>query len=144
MDVISDLRVARENTLKIRDIVRMGDAALHFPRRIKADLWTLESLLQQVSGNPTITVDFPELCAYDRISSNLSSLHSPNKQHQTGVLRLLDSQFRLLRGDISGVLRDAVRPISSLGLIVHGTNWGEKRRLVRNKSPTPIRIYYHA
>ncbi|KAH8430071.1 uncharacterized protein LDX57_007742 [Aspergillus melleus] len=70
---------------------------------------------------------------------------SSNSHHQEGILRLLDSQFRLLREDTSGLLRDAVRlVVEHWETIVSETNWGDKRKLIRNGSPTPMRIYYCA
>ncbi|KAL4804436.1 P-loop containing nucleoside triphosphate hydrolase protein [Aspergillus unguis] len=65
--------------------------------------------------------------------------------HQQGILRLLDSQFRLLREDTSGLLRDAVRMIvENWNTLTQEGNWGAKRLLIRRESPTPLRIYYGA
>ncbi|KAL3446759.1 hypothetical protein BJX65DRAFT_318478 [Aspergillus insuetus] len=70
---------------------------------------------------------------------------SSNAHHQEGILRLLDSQFRLLREDTSGLLRDAVRLVAvHWETIVDDSNWAAKRKLIRNQSPTPMRIYYAA
>lgn len=73
------------------------------------------------------------------------SLYSADKHHEEGIRRLLDTQFRLLREDTSGVLRDAVRLIlTHWETIVHGSTWQEKRKVLRVKSPTPVRVYYGA
>ncbi|KAJ0417154.1 hypothetical protein BJY00DRAFT_325758 [Aspergillus carlsbadensis] len=70
---------------------------------------------------------------------------SSDAHHQKGILRLLDSQFRLLREDTSGLLRDAVRLVADhWETIVADSNWAAKRKLIRNQSPTPMRIYHSA
>lgn len=73
------------------------------------------------------------------------SFKLPGGHHREGIRRLLDTQFRLLREDTSGVLRDAVRiVIENWNIIVHGSDWTAKGKLLRQKSPTPVRIYYDA
>lgn len=69
----------------------------------------------------------------------------PSKHHQTDLLRLLDSQFRLLREDTSGLLRDTVRMIlDNWKTLVHNPDWSVKRKILRNQSATPVRIYFDA
>ncbi|KAL4885988.1 hypothetical protein BJY04DRAFT_230198 [Aspergillus karnatakaensis] len=69
---------------------------------------------------------------------------SVNSHHQKGISRLLDSQFRLLREDTAGLLRDAVRMVVNHWETITSDDWGAKRKLIRNESPTPMRIYYGA
>ncbi|KAF3937521.1 hypothetical protein ABW19_dt0208308 [Dactylella cylindrospora] len=65
--------------------------------------------------------------------------------HEVGIRRLLDSQFRLLREDTSGQLRDAIRFIvSNWDELNSPGNWADKRQLIRNHSPTPLRLYLGA
>ncbi|KAK6532447.1 hypothetical protein TWF281_006635 [Arthrobotrys megalospora] len=69
--------------------------------------------------------------------------------HQQGIQRLVDIQFRLLREDTSGQVRNATRfvfkhweqitaPFSS------SAEWQAKRKLIRDGCPTPLRLYYGA
>jgi hypothetical protein len=68
-----------------------------------------------------------------------------HKHHQSGILRLLDSQFRLLREDTSGLVRDSIRLIlDHWRIFAHNPDWTLKRRILREKSPTPIRIFSNA
>ncbi|CRG91157.1 Helicase required for RNAi-mediated heterochromatin assembly 1 [Talaromyces islandicus] len=68
-----------------------------------------------------------------------------HRHHQSGIRRLLDSQFRLLREDTCGLLRDSVRLILAYWRIfAHNPDWVLKRRILREKSPTPIRIFSNA
>src|SRR6202000_3132112 len=61
-------------------------------------------------------------------------------------LRLLDTHFRLLREDTSGLVRDSIRLILDNWEMFASTegDWKMKRKLLRNKSPTPVRIYSDA
>lgn len=73
------------------------------------------------------------------------SLYSQKGYHVKGIRLLLDSHFRLLREDTSGVLRDSVRVIlEHWETLVHGIRWQDKRNLLRSHCPTPARIYYGA
>ncbi|QKX54498.1 uncharacterized protein TRUGW13939_01585 [Talaromyces rugulosus] len=68
-----------------------------------------------------------------------------HKHHQSGILRLLDSQFRLLREDTSGLIRDSIRLIlDHWRIFAHNPDWTLKRRILHEKSPTPIRIFSNA
>lgn len=155
-----------ENLRKIADILALGDSiAIAKPCTVAADLRS-----QQQDCFP---VDFPgDLSEFGprhdndhtqiediRILPTISEIYSqrkdflptrdaytlPSGHHQEGIFRLLDSQFRLLREDTSGLLRDAIRLIvEHWNTIVHDTNWGAKRKLLRQNSPTPMRIYYDA
>lgn len=69
-------------------------------------------------------------------------LKGVNSQHHLqGIHRLLDSQFRLLREDTSGQLRDGVRHlIDNWKILVTGKDAKAKRR-VQRQCQTRIRIY---
>lgn len=68
-----------------------------------------------------------------------------HRHHESGIRRLLDSQFRLLREDTSGLLRDSIRLILAYWRIfAHNPDWTLKRKILREKSPTPIRIFSNA
>ncbi|RAH69049.1 uncharacterized protein BO66DRAFT_421080 [Aspergillus aculeatinus CBS 121060] len=63
-------------------------------------------------------------------------------QHETGIRRLLDNQFRLLREDTAGLLRDSIRLIlHNWDVLVHQPDWRLKRRILRDSDITPARIY---
>ncbi|EWC45321.1 hypothetical protein DRE_00720 [Drechslerella stenobrocha 248] len=69
--------------------------------------------------------------------------------HQEGIQRLVDIQFRLLREDTAGQLRDAARfVIKHWSALIAPTptpgDWSAKRKLIREGSPTPIRLYFGA
>lgn len=69
----------------------------------------------------------------------LKGVNSPH--HMRGIHRLLDSQFRLLREDTSGQLRDGVRHLlDNWNVLVTGTDAKAKRK-VQRQSQTRIRIY---
>jgi hypothetical protein len=152
-----------ESLRKVADILAMGDKI--------ASLGSSGKASSSMSGKNEL-VDFPGNLAqlgprHDndyaliediRILPTLSEIYSQRKDflprrddrsssshHQEGILRLLDSQFRLLREDTSGLLRDAVRLVTDYWeTIVANSNWAAKRKLIRNESPTPMRIYYSA
>ncbi|KAK6332445.1 hypothetical protein TWF696_003159 [Orbilia brochopaga] len=70
-----------------------------------------------------------------------------SQHHQEGVRRLIDIQFRLLREDTSGQLRDAARFILQYwneltAPVLTPRDWSVKRKLVRDLSPSPIRMYF--
>lgn len=72
----------------------------------------------------------------------LKGVNSPH--HLRGIHRLLDSQFRLLREDTSGQLRDGVRHLlDNWNVLVTGTDQKAKRK-VQRQSQTRIRIYDRA
>ena len=161
-------RLARENLSKAQDIFESGDS---FTANVqKVDRGRIKTNQFQ----PAATVDFPgELSPsgirHDndhaaipdiRILPTLSeiwysqrpdflpnkdALYSPDQHHEKGIRRLLDSQFRLLREDTSGVLRDSLRVVlDNWETLVHGTRWQDKRKILRTHCPTPVRIYYGA
>ncbi|KAE8381131.1 hypothetical protein BDV26DRAFT_256154 [Aspergillus bertholletiae] len=160
------LHSAGENMSKIRDIFETGDkTATYVP---KTNTHSSEGQLAQSE------VDLPgglsksgprhdndhESISHIQILPTLSeiwcsrgadflptrgSLYTSGGHHEKGVRRLLDTNFRLLREDTSGILRDAIRTIiEHWETLVHGTQWQEKRKLLRTHSPTPVRIYYGA
>ncbi|KAF3908937.1 hypothetical protein ABW21_db0204613 [Orbilia brochopaga] len=68
--------------------------------------------------------------------------------HQHGVKRLIDIQFRLLREDTSGQLRDATRFIlrhwnEIAPPPLTPRDWQAKRKLVRDHCPSPFRMYFN-
>lgn len=101
------------------------------------------ALISDIRILPTLS----EILCNER-SDFLPMRHDPNfpsKHHETGILRLLDSQFRLLREDTSGVLRDSIRSIlKNWNTLVHNPDWRTKRKILRDQSPTPVRIYFAA
>ncbi|EPS35125.1 hypothetical protein H072_11452 [Dactylellina haptotyla CBS 200.50] len=67
--------------------------------------------------------------------------------HQHGIQRLVDIQFRLLREDTSGQLRNSCRFILKHWeeVITPATkpgDWQAKRKLIREGCTTPIRLYF--
>ncbi|OGM45678.1 hypothetical protein ABOM_005445 [Aspergillus bombycis] len=160
------LRLARENMLKIQDIFGTGDRiSAYVP---KADIDPSEKQQSQPEVDPpgelskygprhnndhasisniNILPTLSEILHSQRLDflPTRDSLYTPDRHHEKGVRQLLDTHFRLLREDTSGILRDAVRVIiDHWEALVHGTRWQEKKRLLRTHSPTPVRIYYGA
>ncbi|RAK85590.1 hypothetical protein BO79DRAFT_272852 [Aspergillus costaricaensis CBS 115574] len=160
------LQRAYEDILKIRDILSMGDS---IPITQKPD--ELQTIRTNQKGSTRHIVDLPgELSElgprHDNDKSAISDIQIlPTKSeilnddrpeflparcatdssimhHERGIRRLLDSQFRLLREDTSGVLREGIRLIiHTWKLIVHGTDWRLKRKFLRDNMPTPVRVY---
>ncbi|KAL4908894.1 hypothetical protein BDW74DRAFT_187382 [Aspergillus multicolor] len=98
-----------------------------------------------LSGDIRILPTPSEIYHQERADFLPTRITSSNSHHQEGILRLLDSQFRLLREDTSGQVRDAVRLIANhWNIIAHDTNWATKRKIIRRERPTPLRIYYSA
>ncbi|KAI9862170.1 MAG: hypothetical protein M1813_004946 [Trichoglossum hirsutum] len=70
------------------------------------------------------------------------SFSSPSLHHEMGILRLLDTQFRLLREDTSGVLRNSISLIlENWDVFSNNPDFRIKRKILRDQSPTPARIY---
>jgi hypothetical protein len=166
-----DVRSAHENILKIKDILSMGDA-ISTSKAANIRPTTTSRQQQLECRSPELSVDLPgelsqlgprhdndhALISDIRILPTLSEILSDkridflptrrnpisaSKHHQTGILRLLDSQFRLLREDTSGLLRDSIRLIlENWNTLVHNPDWRIKRKILRNGSPTPVRIYF--
>ncbi|KAH8703337.1 hypothetical protein BGW36DRAFT_443478 [Talaromyces proteolyticus] len=68
----------------------------------------------------------------------------PKQHHESGISRLVDSQFRLLREDTCGLIRDSVRSVlRNWQVLVHGRDWKLKRQILSHQSPTPIRLYFN-
>lgn len=162
-DISNDaLRSAHENMLKVQAILSMshnitasippkpnsefqpvrppvdlpGDRSRLGPRHDNdheniAHIRTLPTISEILAERP----DFlPERDTFDDSS-----------HHETGILRLIDTQFRLLRQDTSGVLRNAIQFIlTHWNQLVHTADWRRRRRLLREESPTPIRIFSNA
>ncbi|GLA58227.1 hypothetical protein AtubIFM54640_007373 [Aspergillus tubingensis] len=160
------LQRAYEDVVKIRDILSMGDS---IPISQKPD--KLQTIRTNQKGSTRHIVDLPgELSElgprHDNDKSAISDIQIlPTKSeilnadrpeflparcatdssimhHERGIRRLLDSQFRLLREDTSGVLREGIRLIiHTWEQIVHGTDWRLKRKFLRDNMPTPVRVY---
>ncbi|KAF3927954.1 hypothetical protein ABW20_dc0108760 [Dactylellina cionopaga] len=65
-----------------------------------------------------------------------------DQHHLHGIQRLIDVQFRLLREDTCGMLRDSCRFIAKhLDELLTPGDWKSKRRLLRDGCSTPIRLY---
>ncbi|XHG03912.1 hypothetical protein AWENTII_007198 [Aspergillus wentii] len=158
------IRLIHENLLKIKDILSMGDSILvskgtNVPQQktIPEPVVDLPGELSEFGprhdNDHALISDIRILPTINEIISTerddflpvRNTLNSPSQHHQTGILRLLDSQFRLLREDTSGVIRDAVRLIlENWATLVHNPDWRVKRRILRDASPTPARIYLGA
>ncbi|RDW81247.1 uncharacterized protein DSM5745_04804 [Aspergillus mulundensis] len=96
-------------------------------------------------GDIRILPTLSEIYHQERTDFLPSRMASSSSHHQEGILRVLDSQFRLLREDTSGQVRDAVRLMANhWNTLAHGENGGTKRKIIRRESPTPLRIYYGA
>ncbi|GLA20294.1 hypothetical protein AnigIFM62618_008866 [Aspergillus niger] len=161
-----NLQLAYENILKIQEIFSMGDS---IPMSQKPD--QVQKIKSNQQNSTRYIVDLPgELSdhgpRHDNDKTAISDIQilptkseilnadrpeflparcatgSANMHHEWGIRRLLDSQFRLLREDTSGVLREGIRLIiHAWELIVHGTDWRLKRKFLRDNMPTPVRIY---
>jgi hypothetical protein len=165
-----NVRSAHEDTLKIKDILHMGDT-ISASNAANSRATTTSRKKQPELYHPALHVDLPgELSQHGprhdndhalisdiKILPTLSEIlcnqradflpqrHNPGSSsihHETGVLQLLDSQFRLLREDTSGLLRDSIRLIlENWATFVHNSDWRIKRKILRDGSPTPVRIY---
>lgn len=161
-------RLARQNLLKAQGIFDTGDTTAAKTQNAQRDD------LNRKQFQPSFPVDFPGELSQSgirhdndhaaitdiKILPTLSeiwysqrpdflptrdALYTPERHHEKGIRRLLDSHFRLLREDTSGVLRDSLRVIlENWEPLVHGTRWQDKRKILRTHSPTPVRIYYGA
>ncbi|KAI2873818.1 hypothetical protein CBS11852_10733 [Aspergillus niger] len=145
-----NLQLAYENILKIQDIFSMGDS---IPMSQKPD--QVQKIKSNQQDSTRYIVDLPgELSdhgpRHDNDKTAISDIQilptkseilnadrpeflparcatgSANMHHEWGIRRLLDSQFRLLREDTSGVLRE---------------DWRLKRKFLRDNMPTPVRVY---
>lgn len=167
-----EARFAQENIHKIEDILSIGDAIstsnaanirttnnsglqppeYHLPK-LDVDLPGERSQLGPRHGNDHAAISniriLPTLSEIlcDGRPDFLPTRHSPispSNHHETGIFQLLDSQFRLLREDTSGLLRDSIRLIlRNWETLVHNQDWRIKRKILRDSSPTPVRIYFN-
>ncbi|KNG83707.1 hypothetical protein ANOM_007842 [Aspergillus nomiae NRRL 13137] len=161
-----NLCLARENMLKIQDIFGTGDRIAAYVPKADIDLSEQQQPQHEVDppgdlskfgprhnndhasiSNINILPTLSEILHSQRLDflPTRDSLYTPDGHHEKGVRRLLDTHFRLLREDTSGILRDAVRVIlDHWETLVHGARWQEKKKILRTHSPTPVRIYYGA
>ncbi|KAI9037333.1 uncharacterized protein KD926_000620 [Aspergillus affinis] len=161
-------RLARETLLKAQDIFHTGDGISVGAQRV------LGAPKKANNSQPKIPVDPPGQLSqhgirHDNDHASISdinilptlseiwysrrndflptkdALYSQDRHHESAVRCLLDTHFRFLREDTSGVLRDFVRGIlENWEALVYGTRWQDKRRILRSHVPTPVRIYYGA
>ena len=69
--------------------------------------------------------------------------YKDSPHHETGIQRLLDSQFRLLREDTSGQLRDAIRGLATnWEHLVYSSDKNLKRKILR-KIDIKISLFNH-
>lgn len=163
----SDLGSSHNNILKIKDIISSGNnlttfktansrtssqrqSRPHFPEPDAdppGDLSDLgprhdndHALISNIEILPTISEILNDHRP-DYLPSRWD-LRSPSKHHEMGIFQLLDSQFRLLREDTSGLLRDTLRLIlGNWDIFCHGHDWKVKRNILRQSSATPVQIY---
>ncbi|RAL12889.1 uncharacterized protein BO97DRAFT_389313 [Aspergillus homomorphus CBS 101889] len=162
----SKLRGAHDNMIKLKDVLSMGDLLQHSHGRN-----THHNTQRKLPNTKAFQVDLPgELSVHGprhdndhssifhiRVLPTISEIFSLGRaeflparnpafdkldEHETGIRRLLDSQFRLLREDTSGLLRDSIRLIlDNWDTLVHQSDWRLKRRILRDGGITPVRIY---
>ncbi|KAH0565112.1 hypothetical protein GP486_001496 [Trichoglossum hirsutum] len=166
------IRSAHENILKIKDILSDGDAiSIYSTAASRSPTHQQRQAENAIPLHPLEPgVDLPgesskcgprhdndhvhisEIKILPTVSEILSSrkeflptrqdFNSPSQHHKMGILRLLDAQFRLLREDTSGVLRDSIRLIlENWDIFANNPDFRAKRRILRERSPTPARIY---
>ncbi|KAK6518253.1 hypothetical protein TWF506_005413 [Arthrobotrys conoides] len=101
-------------------------------------------LISNISILPTVAEilsDRPEFLPTKRAYEETSH------HHQAGIQRLVDIQFRLLREDTSGQVRNATRFLLKhweqiMAPVSNAADWQAKRKLVRDGCPTPLRLYF--
>ncbi|PYH99758.1 P-loop containing nucleoside triphosphate hydrolase protein [Aspergillus ellipticus CBS 707.79] len=153
--------LAQENVVKISDILEMGDSLCisKVIDRLKTvtlipdpvepmDLpGELSDLGPRHDNDHAVISRIRILPTMSEILSNgrdefLPPQNSLNSQHETGVCRLVDTHFRLLREDTSGLVRDAMRLIMhNWEFLAQTSDWRPKHKFLRQYSPTPVRIY---
>ncbi|KAF3915965.1 hypothetical protein AA313_de0207269 [Arthrobotrys entomopaga] len=101
-------------------------------------------LISDISILPTVS----EIRCYNRSEFLPTKLAYTvaDQHHQYGIQRLVDIQFRLLREDTSGQLRDSSRFVlkhwdEMTAPVLSASDWQAKRKLIRNGCSTPMRLY---
>ncbi|KAK6528856.1 hypothetical protein TWF694_004090 [Orbilia ellipsospora] len=101
-------------------------------------------LIANISILPTVS----EILCYDRSEFLPTKLAYTvaDQHHQYGIQRLVDIQFRLLREDTSGQLRDSSRFViqhweEMIAPVLSASDWQAKRKLIRDGCSTPMRLY---
>lgn len=141
-----EIRSARRNVQRIKERLRMGDAipnlqfnaAQSFPIpdfQLKVDLPGEHSMKGPRHKNDHASIErIKILPTTDEFRSTRSDFLPAKakgfQHHEDGVYRLLDSQFRLLREDTSGELRDAIGAlVRQWDAIVDGNSASRQRAL---------------
>ncbi|RAH81245.1 hypothetical protein BO86DRAFT_448597 [Aspergillus japonicus CBS 114.51] len=160
------LRWVHDNIIKLKDVLSMGESlnrspAISFHHDAQHMLPKAQEFQVDLPGE--LSADGPR---HDndhasipniRLLPTISEIYSLERaeflpardpvfdtldQHETGIRRLLDTQFRLLREDTAGLLRDSIRVIlNNWDVLVHQPDWRLKRRILRKSDTTPVRIY---
>ncbi|KAK6347982.1 hypothetical protein TWF718_005802 [Orbilia javanica] len=122
------------------DVVDLpGDLSLLGPRHdndheLISEISILPTVSEILSNRPEF---LPTKRAYEETSHH----------HQTGIQRLVDIQFRLLREDTSGQLRNSIRFVLKhweqiMAPANNSADWQAKRKMVRDGCQTPLRLYF--
>ncbi|RVD85435.1 uncharacterized protein DFL_003756 [Arthrobotrys flagrans] len=116
-----------------------GELSLLGPRHdndheLISDISILPTVSEILSNRPEF---LPTKRAYEENSHH----------HQEGIQRLVDIQFRLLREDTSGQVRNATRFVLKhweqiMAPVSNSAEWQAKRKLVRDGCQTPLRLYF--
>jgi hypothetical protein len=144
------LRSTERNIQRIKERLHMGDtipyvayqvaATSFFPKfQMKVDLPGDKSLEGPRHDNDFASIDhikiLPTTGEIKSKSDRLDFLPLKNKEtlhHETGIYRILDSQFRLLREDTAGLLRDAVYALEKWWQeLVRGNDKAKKLKFLR-------------
>jgi len=141
------LRSAERNIQKIKERLRMGDTIPYMAYQVAAT--SFPEFQMQVDPPGDLSLKGPrhdnDFASIDHIkilpttgeikSDRGEFLPLKNKEtshHETGIHRILDSQFRLLREDTAGLLRDAVCALEKCWQeLVHGNDRTKKLKFLR-------------
>ncbi|PYH49757.1 uncharacterized protein BP01DRAFT_331171 [Aspergillus saccharolyticus JOP 1030-1] len=160
-----NLRWTHDNLMKLKDVLFMGESLEHShsfssqqgnPRQLPKVRFQVDLPGKLSVNGPRHDNDHSSIPNI-RILPTISEIFSIQRaeflpardpafdkldEHETGIRRLLDCQFRLLREDTAGLLRDSIRMIlDNWDILVHRSDWQLKRRVLRDSGITPVRIY---
>ncbi|KAK6358043.1 hypothetical protein TWF730_007397 [Orbilia blumenaviensis] len=101
-------------------------------------------MISKISILPTVS---EILCDRSEFLPTTRAYEENAAHHQQGIHRLVDIQFRLLREDTSGQVRNTVRFLLNhweeiMAPVSGSADWQAKRKLVRDGCPTPLRLYF--